>query len=548
MFHNIFNLNNHIMKKLITSICFFAFLSQAFAVDANDQVKMVLAKQKLYAGQIIGALNIYKEVLQKNPNDATVLYYVGYCNFELKKYTEATTHLEKALTVNKDLKPETHFLLGKIYLMEERVDDALAKFNAYKSLAKSKDSDNEDVDVFISQCNNAKKLIANPIDVKIENLGNAVNSKYDDQSPCVSADGRKLVFNTRRPQTTDSPIDSEGDGKYFQDIYISMWDTINKKWLPAEDVPGNVNTDAHDACTSISPDGKQIFIYKNDLNDNLSRGGDVFVSKVVNNKWKTPESLGKPINTSYWEGGACISPDGKTLYFISERKGGFGRADIWVVQRINKSEWGKPVNLGKDINTEYDEVGVFLAPDGKTLFFSSNGPNSMGSYDVFKTTLEGGKWTKPVNLGYPINTVFKDGPMVVTADANTAYIASDRKGGLGESDIYKVDISNIGIFEKDGKKRTDSGLSILKGTIRDNFEGTGIASVDIIILDANNTQVASTITNENGEYFITLKGDVTYTIKAVKKGYKTSEEKVELKTLKNDTFSLEKQLMLTKEK
>lgn len=536
------------MKKFITTLCFCAFLLNVQALDAGDQVKMVLAKQKLYAGQYIGALNIYKEVLQKNPDDAGVLYYVGYCHYELKKFDLAVENLKKAISINKDVKPETHLVLGKIYLNEEKIEDALASFNTYKTSVNSKTAETEDVDVYISHCNNAKLLMANPINVKISNLGENINSKYDDQSPCMSADGKKLVFNTRRPETTNSPVDFEGDGKFFQDIYISTWDTVNKKWNVSEEVPGNVNTPAHDACTSISPDGKQIFIYKNDVNDKESRGGDVFVSKIVNNKWKTPESIGKPINSTYWEGGACISPDGKTLYFISERKGGYGRADIWMVKRINKTEWGKPVNLGPEINSEFDEVGAFLAPDGKTLFFSSNGKGSMGSYDVFKTTFEGGKWTKPVNLGFPINTVYKDGPLVISADAQTAYFASERKGGLGESDIYSADLSNYSLLEKDGVKKSNSGLSILKGIVRDAFEGSGIASVDVQILDASNTVVASTITNENGEYFITLKGDVTYIIKVAKKGYKTAQETVDLKLGKTDTYSLEKQIMLSKDK
>ena len=538
------------MKNFILiAICLFTFNTSIKAIDAPDQVKMVLAKQKLYAGQFISALNLYKEVLIKNPDDASVLYYIGYCNFELKKYDLALENLNKALATNKDIKPETHLVLGKIYLIDEKIDEALAEFTSYKSTAKSKDAQLEEVDVYIDHCNNAKKYMANPNnDIKIENLGTAINSKYDDQTPCISADGRKLVFTTRRPQTTDSPIDVEGDGKFFQDIYISLWDTVNKKWLTSDEVSGNVNTEAHDACTSISPDGKQIFLYKNDLKDIQSRGGDIFVSKVISNKWKTPEPLGKPINTTYWEGGACISPDGKTLFFISERKGGYGRADIWMVKRKNKQEWDVPVNLGPEINSEFDEVGAFLAPDGKTLFFSSNGKGSMGSYDIFKSTLEGGKWSKPVNLGYPINTVYKDGPLVVSADAQLAYFASERKGGLGESDIYSADISNYGIFEKDGKKKINTGLSILKGVVRDAFEGSGITGVDIQILDATGVLIASTVTTDNGEYFITLKGDVTYAIKVVKKGYKTAEEKVDLKVGKTDTYSLEKQIMLNKEK
>ncbi|MBL7936744.1 MAG: tetratricopeptide repeat protein, partial [Bacteroidia bacterium] len=204
------------MKRFITTVCFFALLCNVKALDAGDQVKMVLAKQKLYAGQFIGALNIYKEVLQKNPDDADVLYYVGYCQFALKKFDIATEHLKKAISNNKSAKPETHLLLGKIYLTEEKIAEALVEFNTYKASVNSKTAEVEDVDVYIAHCNNAKQHMANPIDVKVENLGSAINSKYDEQTPCISADGQKLVFNTRRPEMTDSPVDVEGDGKYFQ--------------------------------------------------------------------------------------------------------------------------------------------------------------------------------------------------------------------------------------------------------------------------------------------------------------------------------------------
>lgn len=536
------------MKKIILSACLLVSVISMKAYDAGDQVKMVLAKQKLYAGQYVSALNMYKEVLSKNPSDAAVLYYVGYCNFQLKKYSEAEENLKKAVAVGKDIMPETYLVLGKIHLLDGKLDEATTEFNTFKTGAKSKEAAYEDIDVYLSHCTNAKKQMASPVAVKIDNLGTNINSKYDDQTPCISADGRKLVFNTRRPETTNSPMDVEGDGKYFQDIYISIWDTIGKKWTESEGVSGNVNTEAHDACTGISPDGKQIFIYKNDVNDNESRGGDIFVSKVVSNKWKTPETMGKPINTSFWEGGGTVSADGKTFYFTSERPGGQGRSDIWMVKRLSKNEWGKPENLGADVNTEYDEVGVFIAPDGNTLFFSSNNKESMGSYDIFRSTLENGKWSNPVNLGYPINTVAKDGPFVVSADARVGYFASDRKGGLGESDIYSVDLTGMGIYEKDFKKKENNGLSILKGVIRDGFEGSGVANVEVKIMDASGNMVSSTLTNENGEYFITLKGGVTYTVKVSAKGYKTAEEKVDLKLSTTDTYSLEKQIMLSKDK
>lgn len=538
------------MKKYLLFLSIFAlFLTTANAnnrlpIDAPDQVKMGLAKQKFYAGDVVGALNLYKEVLIKNPKDATVLHFVGLCHYTLKDYEKATEHFNKAKENKAETKYETYLYTGIIFQKQGKYDEAIADYEVFKSKATTKEATEEDIEVWIDQCNTAKKLIAAPLDVKIENMGPEINSEYDDQSPAISADGLKLVFNTRRPETTNSPMDTEGDGKYFQDIYFSDFDTLTKKWKQADDVPGSINTDAHDAVTGISADGKIIFIYKNDLKDPQSRGGDIYSSKIVNDKWRTPENMAKPINTSYWEGGACISPDGKTLFFTSERPGGSGNSDIWMAKRLTKTTWDKPVNLGTDVNSPFDEVGLFLAPDGKTLFFCSNGKGSMGDYDIFKTVLENGKWSKPVNLGYPINSDKRDGPFVVSANAQTGYFASNRDGGLGGSDIYQVDLSNYAVLEKDGKK-TANGLSILKGVIRDGYEGYGIADVDISFADESGAMVGSTITNENGEYFITLKGG-KYTMTVKKKGFKDATEAVELKPSTKDTYTLVKEFLLKK--
>ena len=196
------------------------------------------------------------------------------------------------------------------------------------------------------------------------------------------------------------------------------------------------------------------------------------------------------------------------------------------------------------MNSDFDEVGLFLAPDGKTLFFCSDGKGSIGGYDIFKTVLEGGKWSKPVNLGYPINTDKSDGPFVVSANAQTGYFASNRDGGLGGSDIYQVDLSNYAVLEKDSKK-TSNGLSILKGVIRDGYEGYGVADVDITFTDESGAKIASTNTNENGEYFITLKGG-KYTMTVKKKGFKDASEVVELKLSTKETYTLVKEFLLKK--
>jgi len=287
-----------------------------------------------------------------------------------------------------------------------------------------------------------------------------------------------------------------------------------------------------------------LFIYYNSMNVKAKRGGNIFFSKFNNGKWKTPESLSKPINSSYWEGGVCVSADGKRYFFSSERPGGFGNSDIWMVEMLGKTEWSEPVNLGSDVNSPFDEAGMFLAPDGKTLFFCSNGSKSMGGYDVFKTTFDNGKWTTPVNLGYPINTPSKEGQLSLSADGLTAYISSDRKGGFGENDLYKIDVSNYSLLN--GQKGAGrNGLSILKGTIREGFEGYGIQEAEISLKNEQNEIIASTLTNESGEYFFTLIGG-KYTLEVKKKGFQSISELIELNASIKETIVLEKGYLLKK--
>lgn len=543
------------MKKLLCVLFFVISCAESFAVaipvdDEKLSVKGIaqveIAKQKMYSGQYKEALSIFKEVLNESPKNSTVLYYAADCTYKLGDRVTATKYLETSKTTSSP-NVETYYLLGVIYQADGKTDEALTEFNTFKSKASAGEIKENNVEVNISQCNNAKRLMASPVNVNIENLGQKINSKYEDKGPAITADGKKLFFNSRRPESTDAPVDVEGDGKYFENIYFSTWDTVKLQWTDADQIPGQINQpNSHVACTGISADGKQIFIYKNDLTNPEARGGDIFVSKVLNNKWKTPEPFGKPINTSYWEGGACISPDGKTLYFTSERKGGYGNSDIWVAQRKTKTEWETPVNIGADINSPNDEAGLFLAPDGKTLFFCSNGANSMGGYDVFRTVMKDGVWSKPENLGYPINTTKRDGPLVMGADTRYAYFSSDRLGGFGENDIYKIDLLDYAILEKGFKHQGDNTLSILKGLVRDGASGNALEGAEIIFTNPAGENV-SLMTNEMGEYLITLKGNTDYQVKVTKKGFKPTEEKVTLSLNKTgNIFTLEKQFLLNK--
>jgi Tol biopolymer transport system component len=540
------------MSKFLSLLIFIPFFALAqkgnktnVFTNAGDAGKMALAKQRLYAGDYVGALNTYREVEKNNPDNGSVNYYLGFCYFHLRQMDNAKASLLKAVE-NKDALPESRLMLGRVYQVEQDFDKAIPYLESYTATAGADAESLAEGKLVLSQCKTAKNLMAKPLPVQINNLGSDINSKYDDKNPCITADGSKLVFTTRRPETTNSEVDIEGDGKYFEEIFISNRDSLTKNFGKAGPVSSAINIKAHDAVTSISADGKQIFIYYNDLKNKARHGGNIFVSKVTNGKWKAPENLGKPINSSYWEGGVCVSPDGKRYFFTSERPGGYGHSDIWMVEHKGKTEWGQPVNLGPEINTANDEGGMFLAPDGKTLFFCSNSAASMGGYDIFRTVFENGKWSTPENLGYPINTPAHEGQITISADAKYAYFSSDRKGGLGENDIYKITLSTYDILEKDGKRKNGNGLGILKGTIREGGEGYGIAEVEVIVTDLQGQVIGSTYTSDIGEYFLTLSAG-NYKIELRKKGYESIQDQVEIPLNERETPQVEKGYLFKKQ-
>lgn len=514
---------------------------------SEDQVKMFNAQQRFYAGDFQGALNVYNDLLKSLPNDANILFHIAECYFSMNQFVQALDNAKKAKSIDPKANEDISLLLGKLYFMDGNVDSALIEFTAYKTaVGEGKKANESDINVFLSQVNQAKVLMAKPVNVKIENVGEVINSEYDDKNPSITADGKTLIFTSRRPGKS-SALDIEGDKKYYEDIYISRWDSVKKTWTDAELVPGAINTEGHDACTSISPDGKAIFVYRNDT-EGESRGGDIYFSKLSSSgKWGSPVTIGKPINTTFFEGGACISPDGSMLYFVSERpEGGYGHADIYASKRKSRTEWDIPVNLGPDVNTTEDEGGIFLAPDGKTLFLSSNGYNSMGGYDIFKTVNENGKWSKPVNLGYPINTLDNDMSLTLSVDAQAGYFTSDRKGGKGDLDIYKVDLSNYPVLEKDMKAKVIDSMAILKGTIFNANDGSAMEA-EVVFYDQNGTKIGGTTSNAgSGDYFITLLAGKTYQVKIELEGYKPVDEKVEVKAAKDGPTVLVKHYLLYK--
>lgn len=282
----------------------------------------------------------------------------------------------------------------------------------------------------IFECETGKELIGNPHGYSIVNVGSQVNSEYDDYAPVFNEDETELIFTSRR-RDGNSNQDVADDNKPYEEIFISTKE--NGAWAQAKALT-EVNSAFHESTLALSADGNTLFIYKDE------NRGDIFVSERKSGGWSEPIPLPGLINSSYEENSVTISKDEKTLFFSSNRPGGFGGLDIYSATLDTKGQWSNIKNLGTKINSDADEDGPFIYQDGKTLYFSSKGLKGMGGYDIFKSVFDAatGEWSDPENVGFPINTPDNDIFIFLNKDGKRGYYASVREDALGYDDIYMV--------------------------------------------------------------------------------------------------------------
>jgi tetratricopeptide (TPR) repeat protein len=486
------------------------------------ELKLNEARNRFHERNLREALNVYREVLVMDKNNARALYRMGEINLLLHYYDMALENLERVKEIDPAANKEFFYTYGKALHRMYKLDEAIEAFKTFIGLRTERQLRDFDAEEYIKQCELAKKMIANSVDIDIVNVGRSINSRHDEYNPTVSMDGKTMIFTARRPDTKGGGIDTQFDHKYYESIYISEWDEEKGTWGESELIPGRINTEFHDANLSISPDGEYIFVYKNI--PGATKSGDIYFSrKSKSGKWGAPKPLPKTINTSYWESGASLTLNGDTLFFLSEKPKGFGGSDIYMSIKQGR-DWGPAVNLGPTINTAEDENSVFIHPNGRTLFFSSKGHNTMGGYDIFKSDLVDGQWTTPVNLGYPINTTRDDLHFVMLGDS-LAYLSGIRDEGIGGRDIYAVNLSRYPILEPDFIVRTHGTLS---GTVVSEDGAKPLVAEIKFYFAGTNDLAGSTTSTKDGSYSISLEGNKQYDVVVKSEGYSDVKSKVRM--------------------
>jgi outer membrane protein OmpA-like peptidoglycan-associated protein len=356
----------------------------------------------------------------------------------------------------------------------------------------------------------AQKPKEDSIKIKIVNLGKMVNTPFLEAAPVISADGLMMLFTSHRPVTEKEIAKKRAS---MDNVYVTNYDIKKKVWTAAERLSETINSPGrNNSAIGLSNDGQRMLLYRD-----IEKGnGDIYESVLVGKEWGEPQKLPAPINTKDMETSASISPDGKTIYFVSNRKGGIGGRDIWYCTQQDDGTWGEAKNIGPVINTKEDEEGVYIHPDGKTLYFSSKGHNTLGGYDIFYSDFKNGEWSTPVNLGPKVNTPEDDVYFVLTADGKKGYYASDRPGGQGDKDIYEINFSpNIRLKKDKGPK-----VTLLKGIVID-ADSLFPVGAKIEITDNEKNKVISTLNSNSssGKFLISLPSGKNYGIAVKSEGY-----------------------------
>ncbi|MFN0049717.1 MAG: OmpA family protein [Cytophagales bacterium] len=439
-------------KGFIGIILIFFSLTTTTAFCQSVDDNLVSLGDEIYAfGDKKDALGTYLQAVEVNPDNVKANYMVGKCYLETIQKELSVTYLQKAYQLNKDIAPDILFMIANGYQLGSKFEDAINYYKQYKEnvndakaakLASTVKDEIIRTDRKIYECINGANYYSNQSAYKIENIKDVINSEYPDYAPAVTADNQQMFFTSRRSGGVGKNKDT--DNEFFEDIWTSK--KVNGEWTRPKNMQKPINSETHDASIGISPNGKELFLYKPD------NGGDIYVSKLQENgQWGSPTGMGRTINSRDKEPSVGISYDGKTLYFSSDRPGGFGGLDIYRSELDKGNAWSKPVNLGSAINTEYDDDSPFIDLDGKTLFFSSRGHKGMGGFDIYRSEFNGEKkvWTEPENMGYPINSPDDDIYFVITGDGKTGYFSSAKGDGFGDKDIYVIHLDQTPIIKRD---------------------------------------------------------------------------------------------------
>ena len=510
------------------------------------------------------ALEHYKEAYNYNPDNAALNYKMGVCYLSLRKNKKAITAFNKALSLDEEVAIDIFYLLARAYHLDYQFENAIKNYQRCleKDIIEDLDKTSDEINVYIRQCDNAQDLMQNPLRVNINNLGENINSKYDDYGSIIHPNDSVLYFTSRR-KNEENDERWLGDNRFYSNIYRSY--KINGEWSEAEIVPKRLRSDDNDAIVEITENPDRVYIYNGDKDN-----GDIYYYEKKRGKWRGPKNFTNTVNTNSKESALCFSRDKRTLYYISAWEDEtLGKKDIFATKKNNKGKWQYPSNLGGLVNSWLNEEGVYVNDRGTRIYFSSEGKNSMGGYDIFYADRDAdGNWQEPVNIGYPVNTPYDDLLFRIIDDSGKkGYFTSIRDDSHGRKDIYEVIFlgeekdfflmeeptklawdsqPDSSIIDKTPEKLAIDTTLYLVGDIKDSTNNKGIKGKIQIIDNEKNKIVSTYLSDTLGNYTVKLPEKKKYGVEVTAKDYLFFTDIIDLNKMEIKNDSIHKDFYLDK--
>ncbi|MEO7989191.1 MAG: OmpA family protein [Chryseolinea sp.] len=450
------------------------------------------------------AIELLNMAIAKDKNFVEAYYRLGLTYHSLKQYPKAMELYEKGLSLTEDVRKKKVFWydLGELYLLQGDYDKAMKVLSAFVNNETQNKAKIDRATLLFRSAEYASKNQNNTSAYKKRILSDTVNHFVLQYFPVLTADQQHLLF-TRR--AGDGPNDDE-------DLVVCDKDANNKWKLPVS-ISKNINTRLNEGTCTISADGRKIIFTSCTGRDGVG-SCDLYESRKIGNEWTEPKNLGRNVNSAEWESQPSLSADGRTLYFVSDRRAGLGNRDIWISSLNDAGQWTKAVNAGKQINSQYDEISPFIHVNNQTLYFASNGLPGFGGYDIFYCERDSSNWTAPKNIGAPLNDHEDQFSLFITADGKKGYYSHEEtlKSGFSRSKIYEIEIP----IENQMKFRSN----YVTGIITDKISKQPLkAKVELVNLKTNSIESLVESDSITGEYLMVLTQGAEYGLYVNKDNY-----------------------------
>ena len=407
-------------------------------------------KKEFSQGKTRNALRRFREAYVRDQYSSKAAYWIGESHYKMDNFGYALKYAKISYALNNEEdNGDLIFLMGKAYHRQNQLDSAKIKYEKANILLSNSKKRVYDIQNLLDQLTFADSLSKLEVVHEKKLMDENVNSGYDDYDMVLAKDGKEMFFVSRRPNTKGGGINPY-DQRFFEDIYYSKWDEVAKDWSVITNEIERLNSEGFDAVShpfSNSTGLSELYLTINtsvaDVN-NQTNGSDICIAKKTKeDRWSTPKPIkNKSINTSFFDGVPTLTDDGNTMYFMSDRDGDKSQSDIYVVNKVGRN-WGSAKKLPMTVNTKNNETTPFITPDGRFLFFSSDGLKGMGDYDIYVTENKGDEWSKPINLGADFNTVNDDLFFKYYEHLKKGVVSTYRiQGDKSSLDIYEIKIEN----------------------------------------------------------------------------------------------------------